>query len=191
MRNPTGYDTFSWRLNPGMPYVYGTWLATTRAKRPLPLVRTESSPSFSALINPQHYEVFIDNLVAGELTGYRTSIGKQLAPGPHSIYVRAYARDSVSITRIYSYSATFDMELSAGERRSFSCGLTPEPPLRKWLIFGGLILSLLLALVPLPVGWLGLRGRYALVMTTALLTVAVSWYGYSFKRGANIYLKEG
>ena len=145
---------------------------------------------FSALIKPQHYEIFIDQQKAGELTGYQTRSTTQLAPGRHSIYVRAYARDSVSITRVYGYSQTFDVELSEGERRSFSCGLLPGPPLRKWLIFGGLLLTLLLAYAPMPAGWLTLRIRYALVMAMALLTIACSWYGYSSKPGANIYLKE-
>jgi len=145
---------------------------------------------FSALINPQHYEIFIDNQKAGELTGYTTRSTSQLAPGRHSIYVRVYARDSVSVTRVYGYSQTLDVELSPGERKSFSCGLLPGPPLRKWLIFGGLLITLVLALAPMPPGLLTPRARYALVMAMALMTIAFSWYGYSSKPGANIYLKE-
>ncbi len=145
---------------------------------------------FSALINPQHYEIFIDDRKVGELTGYRTRNTTNLAPGPHSIYVRAYARDSVTITRVYGYSQTLEVELWPGERRSFSCGLMPGPPLRKWLIFGGLLLTLVLAFAPLPEGLLAPRARYALIMAMALVTIAASWYGYSSKPGVNIYLKE-
>lgn len=147
-------------------------------------------PFFLALINPQHYEIFIDNQKAGELTGYTTRSTTQLAPGRHSIYLRVYARDSVSITRVYGYSETREVELSPGERKSFSCGLLPGPPLRKWLIFGGLLITLVLAFAPMPAGLLTPRARYALVMAMALVTIASSWYGYSSKPGANIYLKE-
>lgn len=146
---------------------------------------------FAALINPQHYEVFVDNAKVGELTGYRAIIAEQLPPGQHSIYVRAYNRDSVSITRTYSYSHTFDVELSPGECRRFHCGLVPGPPLRKWLIYGGLLITLVLAYAPMPAEWLTVRHRYMLVMGMALLTLAVSWYGYSSRPGANIYLKQG
>jgi hypothetical protein len=145
---------------------------------------------FSALINPQHYKIFIDNQKAGELTGYQTRSSTQLAPGRHSIYVRAYARDSVTITRVYGYSQTLEVEVSPGERKSFSCGLLSGPPPRKWLIFGGLLVTLVLAFAPMPEGLLTPRARYAFVMAMALVTVAVSWYGYSSKSGANIYLKE-
>ena len=145
---------------------------------------------FSALINPQHYEIFIDDQKAGELTGYRTRSAARLPPGRHSIYVRVYARDSASISRVYGYSQTLDLELSPGESKSLSCGLLPGPPLRKWLSFGGLLLTILLASAPMPNGLLTPRARYALVMAFALLTIAFSWYGYSSKPGANIYLKE-
>lgn len=145
---------------------------------------------FSALINPQHYEIFIDDRKTGELTGYQTRSSTQLAPGRHSIYVRAYARDSVSVTRVYGYSQTLEVEVLPGERKTFSCGLLPGPPLRKWLIFGGLLITLVLACAPLPEGLLTPRARYAFVMAMALLTIAASWYGYSSKPGANIYLRE-
>lgn len=145
---------------------------------------------FSALINPQHYEIFIDHRKTGELTGYATRNTTQLAPGRHSIYVRAYARDSVTVTRVYGYSQTLEVEVSAGEGKSFSCGLLPGPPLRKWLIFGGLFITLALAWAPLPEGLLTPRARYALVMSMAFLTIAVSWYGYSPKTGTSVYLKE-
>ncbi len=145
---------------------------------------------FSALINPQHYEIFIDDRKVGELTGYTTRNTTQLPPGRHSIYVRVYARDSVSVTRIYGYSQTLDVELSSGERKSFSCGLLPGPPLRKWLIFGGLLITLVLVFAPMPADLLTPRARYALIMSMALVTIAVSWYGYSSKPGVNIYLKE-
>lgn len=145
---------------------------------------------FSALINPQHYEIFIDNQKVGELTGYQSKSITSLAPGRHSVYVRAYARDSVTITRVFGYSETLDVEVSTGECKSLSCGLLPGPPLRKWLVFGGLLITLLLVFAPLPQGLLAPRARYALVMAMALVTVAVSWFGYSSEPGANIYLKE-
>src|SRR6185437_1043651 len=104
--------------------------------------------SFSALINPQHYEIFVDHRKVDELTGYRSRGTTQLAPGSHSIYVRVYARDSVSINRVYGYSQSLDIDLEPGEHKNFHCGVLPGPPLRPWLIFGGLIVTLLLAFAP-------------------------------------------
>ena len=143
---------------------------------------------FSALINAQHYEIFIDNRKIGELTGYQSSSTVRLTSGAHSIYVRAYARDSVSITRVYGYSQTLDLDLAPGEHKRFSCGLVPGPPMRKWLVFGGLLVTLVLAFAPIP--GLALRTRYALVAGVALLTIAGTWSGYSSRPGANIYLKQ-
>lgn len=143
---------------------------------------------FSALINPQHYEIFVDGRKAGELTGYQTRSATHLAPGKHSIYVRAYARDSVTITRTFSYSETVDVELSAGERRSFTCGLIPGPPLRTFFIFGGLFITILVLFI--PAAYLTLRTRNTVVTLMALAILAFSWYGYSTKPGANIYLRQ-
>jgi hypothetical protein len=144
----------------------------------------------SALINAQSYELFIDGQNVGVLDGYNHRKTCTLSPGPHSIYVRAYARDSVSITRVYGYSQTLDVNLSAGEPKTLHCGLVTGPPLRKYLIFGGLLITILLLLGLGPVGSLALRTRYILVMVMAVLTMACSWYGHSSKPGANIYLKE-
>ncbi len=144
----------------------------------------------SAQINAQTYELFIDQQKVGELTGYTSEKTCSLAPGPHSIYVRAYARDSVTPTRIYGYSQTLDLELSPGEHQTFSCGLVPGPPLRKYLIFGGPTITLSFALGLGPLGTLSLHTRYELVMVLALATIACAWLGYSSKPGATIYLKQ-
>jgi hypothetical protein len=144
----------------------------------------------SALINAQSYELFIDQQNVGLLDGYNHRKTCAVPAGPHSIYVRAYARDSVSITRVYGYSQTLDVKLSAGEHKTLRCGLVPGPPLRKYLIFGGLLITIFLLLGLGPVGSLPLRTRYILVMAMAALTMASSWYGHSSKAGANIYLKE-
>jgi hypothetical protein len=70
----------------------------------------------SALINAQTYELFIDQQKVGELTGYTSEKTCSLSSGPHAIYVRAYARDSVSPTRIHGYSETLDIDLSSAVR---------------------------------------------------------------------------
>jgi hypothetical protein len=144
----------------------------------------------SALINAQTYELFIDQQKVGELTGYTSEKTCSLSSGPHAIYVRAYARDSVSPTRIHGYSETLDIDLSPGEHKTFSCGLVPGPPLRKYLIFGGAAITALLAFGLVPLGTLSLRTRYGLVMVVALATIACGWLGYSSDPVANIYLKQ-
>jgi hypothetical protein len=144
----------------------------------------------SALINAQTYEIFIDEQKVGELNGYHSQQIVPLALGTHSIYVRAYARDSVSVTRTYSCSQRYDVELAPGDNKTFSCGLIPGPPARGHLIFGGVLLALVLWIGPGPLAQLTHRTRSILVTLVAGLTLAGSWYGYSSKPGANIYLKE-
>lgn len=144
----------------------------------------------SALMNAQTYEIFIDEQKVGELDGYHSQRIIPVASGTHSIYVRAYARDSVSVTRTYSCSQRYDIELVPGDNKTFSCGLMPGPPARGYLIFGGVLLALLLWLGPGPIAQLTQRMRSILVTLVAGLTLAGSWYGYSSKPGANIYLKE-
>ena len=143
----------------------------------------------SALLNAQSYELFVDEQKVGVLDGYNHLQICITTAGPHSIYVRAYARDSASVTRVYGYSQTLDINLSAGERKNLYCGVVPGPPLRKYLIFGGVLITILLLLGVGPVGSLPLRTRYILVTVMAALTLAGSWYGYSLKPGANIYLR--
>jgi hypothetical protein len=60
--------------------------------------------------------------------------------------VRAYARSSVTITRVYGYSQTLDVNLSPGESKRFSCGLVKGPPLRKPLILTSALITILLRL---------------------------------------------
>jgi hypothetical protein len=144
----------------------------------------------SALMNAQTYELFVDGQQVGILDGYRSTKDCMALPGSHSVYVRAYARDSASITRIYGYSQTLEINLAAGEQKRLACGLMPGPPLRKYLIFGGLLITLLLLSGLGPIGNIPLHTRYVLVMVMALVTMACSWYGHSSKPGANIYLKE-
>jgi hypothetical protein len=144
----------------------------------------------SALINAQSYELFVDEQKVGILDGYRSTRDCIALPGSHSVYVRACARDSATITRVYGYSQTLELNLAAGEHKRLSCGLMPGPPLRKYLIFGGLLITLLLLSGLGPIGNIPQHARYVLVMVMALVTLAGSWYGYSSKPGANIYLKE-
>ena len=145
----------------------------------------------SALVNPQESEIFVDGRRVGVLNGYQNRNVCPLSAGPHSIYVRAYARDSASVTRVYGYSQTIDVNLSPGENKRFSCGIVKGPPLRKALILSTSLITILLFLGVGPIGDIPERTRstYALVM--ALITIASSWYGYSSKPGASIYLKEG
>ena len=188
-----------WRAQPNCRMFADTGTQTAARGEPMALAESQQASItvnqdgiksfFSAVINAQHYEIFVDDRKLGELTGYRSRYTVWLAPGPHAIYVRAYARDSVSVTRVHSYSETLNIELSPGEHRVLSCGLVPGPPLREFFVFGGLAITLLLLFVPLPAP-LSLRARYGLVMAMALITLALSWYGYSSRPGANIYLKE-
>ncbi len=143
-------------------------------------------------MNPQEYEVFIDDQKVDVLNGYQSSKTSQVAPGTHSLCVRAYARDSVSIsiTRVYGYSLTLEVKLVAGESKTFSRGVVKGPSARKYLIFTGVLLTLLLAIGVGPIGQFPQRTRYLLVMITAATTIACSWYGYSSVPVKNIYLKE-
>ncbi len=144
----------------------------------------------SALINPQEYEIFIDDQKVGVLNGYQHQKICAITPGAHSIYVRAYARNSVSITRVYGYSETLDLNLSPGESERLSCGRVEGPPLRKYLIFGGLLITLLFWLGLGPIGQLPQRTRYICTTVMALITMACSWYGHSSTPGKNIYLRR-
>jgi hypothetical protein len=144
----------------------------------------------SALMNAQSYELFMDEQKIGVLDGYRSTKDYVSLPGSHSVYVRAYARDSATITRVYGYSQTLEINLAAGEHKRLACGLMPGPPLRKYLIFSGLLITLLLLSGLGPIGNIPRHARYVLVMLMSLVTMACGWYGYSSKPGANIYLKE-
>ena len=61
----------------------------------------------------------------------------------------------------------------------------------EWRILGTSLVTILLFLGVGPIGDIPQRTRYASAMVMALITVASSWYGYSSKPGASIYLKEG
>jgi hypothetical protein len=155
------------------------------------IVNQDGIKSFgSALINAQTYEVFVDDQKAGELDGYHSQQICPLAAGAHSVYVRAYARDSVSVTRVYGYSQRYDVNLVPGENKTFSCGVVPGPAARKYLIFGGVLIAVVLWLGIGPIGQLAQRTRWILVMVVAAATLASSWLGYSSKPGANVYLRE-
>ena len=144
----------------------------------------------SALLNAQAYEIFIDDRKAGVLDGYQIHKTCSISPGPHSVYVRAYARSSVTITRVYGYSQTLNVNLSPGENRRFSCGLVKGPPLRKPLILTTALITILLAVGLGPISHIPERTRYASAMLMALITLACSWYGHSSTPGKSIYLKE-
>jgi hypothetical protein len=155
------------------------------------IVNQDGITSFaSALVNPQEYEIFIDDQKVGVLNGYQHQKICAVTPGPHSIYVRAYARNSVSITRVYGYSQTLDVRLSPGEAMRLSCGRVEGPPLRKFLILGGAIITILLFAGVGPIGHMAERTRYIATALMALITMASSWYGHSSVPGKNIYLME-
>ena len=155
------------------------------------IVNQDGIKSFgSALINAQTYEIFIDDQNVGQLDGYHSQKICPLSAGAHSVYVRAYARDSVTVTRVYGYSQRYEVNLAPGENKRFSCGVLPGPPMRKYLIFGGVLIALLLMLAVDPVGQFAQRTRWIMVMVVAAAALASSWLGYSSKPGANIYLKE-
>jgi hypothetical protein len=154
-------------------------------------VNQDGVASFSsALLNVQEYEIFIDGQKVGLLNGYQNRNVSAISSGPHSIYVRAYARDSATITRVYGYSQTLEVNVSPGENKSLSCGIVKGPPLRKPLMLTTSLITVLLFLGLGPIGNIPTRTRYAYTLVMALLTMACSWYGYSSKPGASIYLKE-
>jgi hypothetical protein len=154
-------------------------------------VSQEGVKSFAAALwTPQQYEIFIDDHKVGVLNGYTNHKTCATSSGPHSVYVRAYARNSVSITRVYGYSQTLEVNVSPGEDKSFSCGLLKGPPARKPLILTSALITVLFFLGLGPIGDLPQRTRYASAMVMALVTMACSWYGHSSTPGTTIYLKE-
>jgi hypothetical protein len=56
----------------------------------------------SKLLNPQEYEIIIDDQKVGVLNGYQNRKTCRVAPGTHSLCVRAYARDSGSNLAIHA-----------------------------------------------------------------------------------------
>jgi hypothetical protein len=154
-------------------------------------VNQEGVKSFAAALwSPQQYEIFIDDQKIGVLNGYTNHKTQAISSGTHSVYVRAYARNSVSFARVYGYSQTLEVNVSPGEDKTFSCGLIKGPPARKPLILIAALITLLLFLGLGPIGDLPQRTRYAAAMVMALVTMACSWYGYSSAPGTTIYLKE-
>jgi hypothetical protein len=145
----------------------------------------------SALLCPQEYEIFIDDQKIGVLNGYRNCKTCTVSPEPHSIYVRAFARDSVTITRVYGYSHTIDVNLASGETKRLSCGVVKGPPLRTALIFTTAPITAMIALGLGPMSHIPERARYATALVMACITMACSWYGHSSTPGTSIYLKEG
>ena len=75
------------------------WESRSAWDRVLELIRTvnqEGVNSFAAALwNPQQYEIFIDDQEIGKLDGYTNHKTCAISPGRHSVYVRAYARNSV------------------------------------------------------------------------------------------------
>jgi hypothetical protein len=113
-----------------------------------------------------------------------------VASGPHSVYVRAYARDSATITRVYGYSQTLDVNVSSGENKRFSCGVLPGLPLRKGLILTGASITVLFFIGLGPIGSMPTRTRYTSALVMAIITMACSWFGHSSTPESSIYLKE-
>ena len=154
-------------------------------------IKQDGVNSFAtALWNPQHYEIFVDDRMAGLLNGYQNRWTCSVTPGRHSVYVRAYARDSNSLTRVYGYSDTLQLELLPDEDKTLSCGLLRRPPMRKILVLTSACLTVLLYAVLGLSTSLSPRTRHLPVMIMALITIACSWYGYSSRPGSSIYLQE-
>src|SRR5208283_4300633 len=144
----------------------------------------------SAAWNAQEYEIFIDDQKVGILNGYQNHKTCASSPGRHSIYVRAYARNSVTITRVYGYSQTLDVNLSPGDNKRFSCGIVKGPPARKALILTTALITILLGLGLGPISYIPERTRHVSVLVMACITMACSWYGHSSTPGTSICLKE-
>ena len=144
----------------------------------------------SALSCAQEYEIFIDDRKVGVLNGYQNRKTCIVSPGPHSVYVRAYARNSVAMTRVYGSSQTIDVNLSSGETKRLCCGVVKGPTLRKALIFTGTPITVLMALGLGPISHISERARYTSALVMACITMACSWYGHSSMPGTSIYLGE-
>jgi len=163
----------------------------TRCNEASITVNQDGVKSFaSALLNAQEYEISIDDRKVGVLNGYQNHKVCALSPGPHSIYVRAYARNSVTITRVYGYSQTLEVNLSPGDNQRFSCGIVKGPPARKALILATVLITIILALGLGPISHIPEHTRYVSVLVMACITMACSWYGHSSTPGTSIYLKE-
>ena len=144
----------------------------------------------AALWNPQEYEIYIDDRKVGLLNGYQNQKTCPISTGPHSVYVRAYARNSVTITRVYGLSQTLDVNISAGEDKRVSFGIVKGPPARKPLILTTASVTVLLFLGIGPIRYIPEHTRYLSTLIMALITMACSWYGHSSTPGSSIYLKE-
>jgi hypothetical protein len=154
-------------------------------------VNQEGIKSFaSALLNAQEYEIFIDDQNVGVLNGYRNGDTCATAPGTHSIYVRAYARNSVSITRVYGYGQTLEVQLSPGENKRFPCGIVRGPLARKPLVLTSAFITILLALGLGPVSHIPERTRHASTLVMSVVTMASSWHGHSSVPGKSIHFTE-
>jgi hypothetical protein len=116
-----------------------------------------------------------------------TRKGFRVSPGPHLVYARAYARNSVSVTRDYGLSQTVEVNVSDGEDKRLSCGRVKGPPVRAVLVLTCALVTLLLAFGPL--GDIPVRTRYTATIIAALATMGCSWIGHSSAPGTNIYLK--
>jgi len=146
---------------------------------------------WSALVNAQHYDIFVDHKIVGLLNGYTSRTTCALPPGTHSICLRAYARSSATPTRVYECSETLALDLSPGEHKTLFCGLMPGPPFRRWSILGGgTLIAIVLVLGLGPIRVVEEQTRYAIAAGVAVLVLASSWYGYSVKPGSTIYLRE-
>jgi hypothetical protein len=144
----------------------------------------------SGLLNAQEYEIFIDDQRIGVLNGYHSRRSCSVSPGRHSVYVRAYSRSSTSLVRPYGYSQSIEIDLYAGETRYLSCGIAKGSALRRFLIFAGALIALMLLAGLGPASDLPNRARYAYAAIAAVATTACGWLGHSAVPGANIYLRE-
>ena len=154
-------------------------------------VKQDGIDSFAkALWNPQHYEIYIDDQKVGVLDGYHNRQTISISPGPHWIFVRAYARDSVSPTRVYGYSTTRRVDLGPGKEQTLHCGVVRGPRVRTILILSSALLTILLFVGLGLAPGLQPRVRYSPVLIMALIGIACSWYGHSTRPGSSIYLRE-
>lgn len=154
-------------------------------------IKQDGVDSFAAAVwKPQQYEIFVDGQMTGLLNGYKNRLTCPLTPGRHSVYVRAYARDSNSLTRVYGYSETLQLDVSPDEDKTLFCGLLKKPPIRKILVLTSASLTVIVYAVLGFATKLSQRARYLPVMIMALITIACSWYGYSLRPGSSIYLRE-
>jgi len=143
-------------------------------EHPLRESRVRVFASYSS--TPKSMKYFIDDREGfGVLTVTRILKIAQ-SPQVASIYVRAYARNSVAIPRVYGLSQTLDVNNMRVKINAF-CGIVKGPPARvfPFLLLAVQSLSTFLGIGPSSAIFRSTHAIYPLLIH-GLITMACSWY---------------